>query len=640
MVGSSEQVAQPAADALAAVTGSLPGGGEQRPGQVEMAEAVEEALVERRHLVVQAGTGTGKSLAYLVPAAQHGSPVIVATATKALQEQLARRDVPLVEAALGSVSTAVLKGRSNYLCLQKVDEITGGRLQPTLEDQGPTTGRSGGLISQVRSLVDWSTETKTGDLAELGEEISPQAWSSVSTGPSDCPGASKCPRGHECFTERARAQARGADIIVTNLHLLGADLASDGAVLPEHDVVIIDEAHALEEVMTQCLGIELSPNRIRTLASEARSLGYESLRQAAGDLGSTADGLVDVLEGVSETTAIDLASEGELAVVLQQVDTAARKLLGGLQGVGDDEAEAAVGRAISGTTRLVEDLARLSEPGDGEVLFSSGRGRSRSLSLSPLDVGPSLRESLFARSTVVLTSATIPPRFARRLGLDESDLRSLDVGSPFDFRSQSLLYVPTSIGDRRSEGAEGRIAEEIATLIEAAGGRTLALFTSYRAMDAAAARVADRVSHPLLVQGQASPDSLIARFRAADDACLFATMGMWQGLDVPGQSLSLVTIDRLPFGRPDDPLLEARREAAGRSAFEMIDLPRASTLLAQGVGRLIRSRSDRGVVAVMDERLATAGYRSTLLDALPPMKRTRTQSEVVEFLNAIRDAAQ
>jgi ATP-dependent DNA helicase DinG len=628
-----------AAEALGRVTSALPGGGEARPGQVAMAEAVEEALVEHRHLIVQAGTGTGKSLAYLVPAAQLGRTVVVATATKSLQEQLATRDAPLVAEALDGVVVAVLKGRSNYLCRQKTAEMADGGIQAPLDLDGkPTVGRDGGLVAQVRSLMEWESRTATGDMAELGTDISPQAWSMVSVGTNDCPGATKCPQGHRCFTEMARAAAREADIVVTNLHLLGAHLASDGQVLPDHDAVIIDEAHALEEVMTQCLGIELGAGRIRALANEVKGLGIESLASPAADLAATADGLADVLEGMSESEQIDLEQAGDLAIVLRQIDVAARKVLGSIQGL-EEDADAAAIRAVSSATRLVEDVSRLSSPATGEVLWPGGTRRSRTLTLSPLAVGPALEATLFSQSSVILTSATIPLGLGARLGLDPSEATVLDVGSPFDFRSQSLLYVPEGIGDRRSEGAEERIADEIASLIDAAGGRTLALFTSYRAMNAISDMVANQIAHPILIQGQASVDALIEQFRVAEDACLFATLGMWQGLDVPGRSLSLVTIDRLPFGRPDDPLLEARREAAGDQAFMSVDVPRATTLLAQGVGRLIRTASDSGVVAVMDDRLATKRYRTVMLDALPPMKRTRTKDEVLAFLERIRDSA-
>ena len=289
-----------AVEALARVTSTLPGGGETRPGQAAMAEAVADALAEHHHLIVQAGTGTGKSLAYLVPAALLGRTVVVATATKSLQEQLASRDAPLVAEALGDVEVTVLKGRSNYLCRQKAAELADGGIQAPLDFDGrPSVGRDGGLIAQVRSLLDWGNKTATGDMSELGAQIGPQAWSMVSVGTNDCPGANRCPQGHHCFTEMARAAARDADIIVTNLHLLGAHLASDGQVLPDHDVVIVDEAHALEDVMTQCLGIDLGAGRIRALATEVKGLGIEAVADAATSLAGTADGLADVLEATS-----------------------------------------------------------------------------------------------------------------------------------------------------------------------------------------------------------------------------------------------------------------------------------------------------------------------------------------------------
>ena len=346
---------------------------------------------------------------------------------------------------------------------------------------------------------------------------------------------------------------------------------------------------------------------------------------------------IEVLESTSESEQINLAQAEDLVIVLQQIDVAARRVLGAIQRL-EEDADAAAIRALSSATRLVEDVSRLSRPEVGEVLWSGGSRRSRSLTLSPLAVGPALERRLFSQSSVILTSATIPLGLGARLGLDAAESTVLDVGSPFDFSTQSLLYVPEGIGDRRAEVAEERIADEIASLIDAAGGRTLALFTSYRAMNAIADMVANQITHPILLQGQATAESLIEQFRSAEDACLFATLGLWQGLDVPGRSLSLVTIDRLPFGRPDDPLLEARREASGSDAFMAVDVPRATTMLAQGVGRLIRSATDSGVVAVMDDRLATKGYRSVMLNALPPMKRTRTKAEVIAFLERIRDA--
>ena len=625
---------QPVGPALAKVTGALPGGGEERPGQVAMAEAVEEAFFEHKHLLVQAGTGTGKSLAYLVPSALLGKPVVVATATKSLQEQLAQRDLPLVADALGDVVVAMLKGRNNYLCRQRIVELNERGFQASMVDSvdGEKVDDTR-LVAQVQRLMAFERSSATGDRADLGEDVSERAWSMVSVGARECPGAFNCPQGSRCFTEMARAHAAEADVVVINLHLLGADLASGGQVLPEHDTVVIDEVHELEAVMTQSLGVELTANRLRTLASQSRPLLSGDAGDKAKAVAEAAESLQHALGELPEQSEVSLVDHEELSDVLRICDEALRGLLGGLRAL--PESETAAPRAVSTATRLLEDVNRLRGAGGDEVLWLDVNGSSRSLTLSPIDVGPALVSGLFSASTVVMTSATVPPGLSRRLGLADEEVTQLDVGSPFDFKTQSILYVATDLGDRRADDAEIKIADEIATLIEAAGGRTLALFTSRRAMNLTADRVADRVDHPILVQGASTNRALVERFRDEEDACLFATMGMWQGLDVQGRSLSLVTIDRLPFGRPDDPLLEARRKRAGSQAFSQVDLPRTATLLAQGVGRLIRSTTDKGVVAVLDDRLAKANYRNVLLNALPPMKRSIDRSEVVSFLSAI-----
>ncbi len=623
------------AEDLAAVTGALPGGGELRKGQVEMAEAVEDAFAEHRHLIVQAGTGTGKSLAYLVPAIRAGQRVVIATATKALQEQLAKRDAPLVAAELGGASVAVLKGRQNYACRQRVVELGVRGFQASLDEQDASAAESERLVPQVKRLMAWESETVSGDRADLEEPVSDKAWSMVSVGPRECPGVFNCPSGSRCFAERARAEAGEADVIITNLHLLGADLAAQGSVLPEHHLVVIDEAHELEGVMTQCLGIELAPSRLRTVATTARPM-LKADPTIITDVIAVSDDLAEALLAHPDAAPVSLARDVDLAAILNRADQALRKLLSALRNV-DASSNTEAPRAIAMTTALVEEIARIVAQRPGEVCWVQGFRSQRHLVLSPIEVGPLLHEQLFAESTVVLTSATIPPRFAERLRLDESEVRQIDAGSPFDFANQGLLYVPEGLGDRKAKDAEEKMAAEIIGLINAAGGRTLALFTSYRALDIVSSIVEQAVDHPILVQRDASSaPQLIERFRDNEDACLFATMGMWQGLDVPGRSLSVVVIDRLPFGRPDDPLLQARRAAVGEQrAFSVIDLPRAATLLAQGAGRLIRSISDEGVVAILDDRLATASYRKVLLNALPPLKRTRDRDEVLAFLARI-----
>ena len=714
---------------LARVTATLPDG-RPRPQQVTMARSVAAAMAGRRHLVVQAGTGTGKSLAYLVPAVASGRKVVVATATKALQDQLAQKDLPAAAEGLPrAFSFAVLKGRSNYLCLQRAAEMDGrGHQQELTPDPGgaaedggsagPEAGTGtdaagagaggnsaeadgeavdpGRLVDQVRQLLAWAEETDTGDRADLSFEPHHRAWAMVSVGPRECPGAFRCPSGGRCFAERARAEAASADVVVVNTHLYGAHLASGGAVLPEHDLVVFDEAHEVEEIMTAALGAEITPGRLRALQTVARPLlRDEEGAESTADLGVLADRLQQVLQGRLGTRVLHqgvpngAATDGrrpepggwertrsaqspaaqspaaqspvgggepspedpspeDLALVEVLERTASRvdrvlallrrpvatRLLddgpGEAGATGGDDGPKA--RAVSAAGHLVDDLGRLAGRGDDEVAWVDGTTRAPVLRLSPIDVGPPLAEQLWGEVTGVLTSATIPQQLPERLGLTGFAVDEEDVGSPFDYRSHAMLYVARHLPDRRRPEAEAAIHEELAALIGAAGGRTLALFTSRRATEAAAAELAPKLPYRVLVQGQLPKGRLLATFADDETSCLFATLGFWQGVDVPGRALSLVTVDRLPFARPDDPLLQARRDRAGEAAFRLVDLPRAATLLAQGAGRLIRSADDYGVVAVLDPRLATAGYRRVLLAGVPPMKRTTDLSEVEAFL--------
>ncbi|HWD53837.1 MAG TPA: ATP-dependent DNA helicase [Acidimicrobiales bacterium] len=652
-------------------------GGEDRPEQQEMCRAVAEALVTGTHLVVQAGTGTGKSLAYLVPAALSGKKVVVATATKALQNQLAEKDLPLVESGLGlpvPLDIAVLKGRSNYICRQRVAEVGSGGIQAELGDQtlgradepdweAPEAGAGSaleratpapeGMVEEVRQLVAWSQTARTGDRADLSFEPSDRAWNMLSVGPRECPGAFNCPSGGSCFAEAARDRAATADIVVVNTHLYGAHLASGGVVLPEHDVVVFDEAHELEEVMTASLGVELTSGRFRTLVTAARSLIeakdtelLDSLA-AAGDLLGTL--LADhVGERVLQEGARASVDDTDLSDLLARAADVSRRVVDALRrsgaqrsfisGDGDDPDRASrKTRTLQAAAHLAEDLHRLVGRSDSEVAWVDGTRRNARLRLSPIDVGPALSAMLWGTVTSVLTSATIPPRVVERVGLEEFPTDELNVGSPFDYRAHALLYVARHLPDRRAEGAEDAVFAELGLLIEAAGGRTLALFTSRRATDAAAEALAEELPYTLLLQGDLPKGRLLEEFAADETSCLFATLGFWQGVDIPGRALSLVTIDRLPFPRPDDPLLQARRDRAGGRAFSLVDLPRAATLLAQGAGRLIRTADDKGVVAVLDPRLATASYRGVLLATLPPMRRSVDRGEVASFLQRALD---
>lgn len=654
--------------ALDRVTAALPGGGEDRPGQRRMVQAVGAGIAGGRHLVVQAGTGTGKSLGYLIPAILSGKRVVVATATKTLQDQLAQRDLPFLQQALGTqLSFAVLKGRSNYLCRQRAAELTSNAEQLSLDEiDGPP-----GVYEEMQRLLAWAKRSPTGDRAELAFEPSPRAWGLLSVGTRECPGRSRCPSGKDCFAEIARERAAEADVVVTNMHLYGAHLARDGTVLPQHDVVVFDEAHELEDTATDCLGLEISAAALRTLARTARPLLTKEGAQAATDLeaaGDLLDHALDTLVGcrlspdlrpivrepgsASRVPRPDgpgpLAHAVELVTErLTRLSSALRQAVGTPGSLGFDTgahsgalADPSRARALQAAGKLAEDLAKLRLLSPSDVAWVEGRrGAPGSrqpahlcIRVAPIEVGPTLAERLWGEVTAVLTSATIPLGIADRLGMPPETHDSLDVGSPFSYPTNALLYCAAHLPDRRHPDADRALHEELASLIETAGGRTLALFTSWRGMSEAARLVGSRVGYRVLTQDELPKAALLQAFAADESVCLFATMGFWQGVDLPGPTLSLVVIDRIPFPRPDDPLLAARRERAGNAAFRTVDLPRASTLLAQGAGRLIRSNSDMGVVAVLDRRLAYASYRWDLVRALPPMTRTRHRGDVNRFL--------
>jgi ATP-dependent DNA helicase DinG len=628
-------------EVLGRVTRELAGGGESRPGQVAMAEAVGRAIDSRRHLAVRAGTGTGKSLAYLVPAVLAKRRVVVATATKALQDQLAAKDVPSLQAALRPFRFAVLKGRSNYLCRERLRESAELGVQEDLASARSTSDRAG----TARRVTEWAARTVSGDRAELSEELDATVWGVFSVTSEECPGANRCPSGAQCFAELARERAAEADVVAVNHHLLGADLAAFGAVLPEHDVLVVDEAHALEDTLTDALGVTISPGRLRGVAAMARAAIGGSRRRSSDTvvqaLFDAADRLEEVMAACSGVRLVDpLAADLRGAIELARTRLQALEGALGAGGAANDGAADAQPkvRATLASGRLREDIDRLVALRDDDVSWVE-ESRRPAIRVAPIDVASLLAERLFSKSTVVLTSATITSGMGARLGADEERLDELDVGSPFDYEHHALLYCAAHLPDRRSEAAESAIHEELASLIDAAGGRTLALFTSYAAMRRAADVLRERIDYPLLVQGELAKAALVGRFTDEHAACLFATMSFWQGVDVPGETLSLVVIDRIPFPRPDDPLVAARRERAGKDAFFAIDIPRAASLLAQGVGRLVRTASDRGVVAVLDPRLATASYRWQLVRALPPMRRTKVRAEAEGFLRALREDA-
>ncbi|WP_420436880.1 ATP-dependent DNA helicase [Candidatus Poriferisocius sp.] len=617
-------------EALELAISALEDGGERRPGQRKMCQAVAETMESGRHLVVAAGTGTGKSLAYLVPLVLGEGPSVVATATKTLQDQLVDKDLPQLAAALDlSVRFAVLKGRSNYLCLQ--------RLKEHADDEQLSLAIAEGPRVEINRLAAWAQQTDTGDRAELEFEPSPAAWDALSVSGRECPGAQRCPSGPVCFAEKARHRADAADIVVVNTHLYCLHLFSDTPILPEHDTVVIDEAHGLEDIVSDTAGLSLTGGRFDELARSIRAVVAESA--VAGDLEDAGMRLREALAPFRDKP-LPAPLPGELqrvAVVARgRVEQAAVELRAVPDGAPGDVAPRKL-RAILSAGALAEDLNRAVEAKPSEVAWVSGTEAAPAWRIAPIQLGDLLRQRLWDHTTAVLTSATIPMNLGEVLGLEPDEHRAIDVGSPFDFEANGLLYCAKHLPDPRNPGYEPAVHEELAALIEAAGGRTLALFTSYRAMDRAAEVLRAQLDFEIYSQRDLPKPELLRRFAAEVESCLFATMSFWQGVDVPGESLSLVTIDRLPFPRPDDPLLEARRERYGSEAFRLVDLPRAATRLAQGAGRLIRRGNDRGVVAVLDSRMAKAGYRWELVRSLPPFPRTAERDRAVTLLRMIRD---
>lgn len=649
-----------ALDLLARVTAAMEAG-EDRPGQRRMTEAVADAAATKSHLVVQAGTGTGKSLAYLAGAVGAHKRTVIATATKALQDQLALKELPTLARHLGRpLEWAVLKGRSNYLCLQRLDEAAKPQAQLSLDGVDEASGAGAAKLpkSALKMLQAWAADTDTGDRADLPTEPEPWVWSAVSVGPRECPGASKCPRGSDCFAEQARARAAASDVVIVNTHLYGLHLGSRGAILPDHDVVIFDEAHEVEDIISATTGIEFGPG---TITAVRRTIGAlvadddlaDDLDAAAVRLGVLLAPLVGsrLRRGLPNEIVDALVTVRER---LTEAGNAVRKI--------DDRGspdtatrKARVQTAIGGAVLDVDAL--VAKPADS-VMWVDGTEDHPRIEMAPLDVGATLDDLLWSPETTglqigepdpdddddgaalpdtaVFTSATIPESLVQRLRIPPDDVEVIDVGTPFDFEHHALLYCAAHLPDPRSARFGDAVIDELERLITAAGGRTLALFTSHRAMNEAADALADRLDVEVLRQGDMPKPALVERFATDETSCLFATMGFWAGIDVPGPSLSLVTIDKIPFPRPDEPLLAARREKAAAAGFSTIDLPRAATLLAQGAGRLIRTASDRGVVAVLDPRLATkASYRWHLIRALPPMQRTKHFDEVAAFLAEI-----
>nr|WP_239108230.1 ATP-dependent DNA helicase [Microbispora siamensis] len=659
-----------------------------------MAQAVRDAIESEEHLAVQAGTGTGKSLAYLVPAIRHaaesGDAVVVSTATIALQRQLVDRDLPRLADALESLlphrpEFAILKGRRNYLCRHKMAAGMPEDEDDQLFDprEVSATGR------MVQRIQEWANETETGDRDEIVPGVSDQAWRQFSVTARECLGAQRCPSGADCFAELARERAGQADVVVTNHALLAIDAMEDFAVLPEHDVVVVDEAHELVDRVTSVVTGELSESTVSLAVRRAGRLieqGVADRLQEAGEdlralLAVAPPGRVDTLPNSLGMT-LALVRDAAFACItalgprnkdkddpenaglrkaaftaLDEVHDTAQRMLdafgpaGRGDETGDDAEDAGDSRGAAGSGGAAGSAggggtdARSEEVHRAEVVWlEEGRGRvPPTLRVAPLSVGGMLRDKLFGDRTVVLTSATLAlggtfDSLSRQWGLRPGEWTGLDVGSPFDHPRRGILYVATHLPQPGRDGLPEAYVDEIAELIEAAGGRTLGLFSSMRAAKAATEALRERLDVPLLCQGDDSTSQLVKQFAGDPATCLFGTLSLWQGVDVPGPSLTLVIIDRIPFPRPDDPLASARQRhvaATGGNGFMAVAATHAALLLAQGAGRLLRSMDDRGVVAVLDPRLATARYSGFLLNSLPPFWRTTDPAKVRDALRRL-----
>ena len=629
-------------------------GGQNRAGQRTMVAHVAQALELQRHLLVQAGTGTGKSLGYLVPAlarvGESDQPIVVATATLALQAQIVNRDIPRLLQALeprpeSQAQVALLKGRNNYLCLHKLEGGYPEDEPDALFDMPSSTSRVG---EEVVRLREWADRTETGDRDELKPGVSDRAWAQVSVSAAECLGR-RCPLVEECFSEMARSRAAEADIVITNHALLAINAFEGMKVLPEHETVIIDEAHELVDRVTGAVSGSLTVAMVRRAARSVKKHSKAdsgALEMAAGTLETAFEGLAEgLLKGL----------DGRLLTAISAVNDAARTALSDTKPDGQD-VDAGLQMARSRVSEVHDMSSRILEAsGEQDVLWISRQGGwengryvaasdtdPATLNIAPLTVGLQLRDGLFADRTVILTSATLTVGdsfdvAAGALGLQGEGAprwTSIDVGSPFDYRKQGIMYVA---GDLKPPGFgvhEGQL-ERLRELCEASEGGALGLFSSKRAAERAAEYMREHSDLNILLQGESSLKALVEEFSEDVDSCLFGTMSLWQGVDVPGDSCRLVVMDRIPFPRPDDPIAQARTEAVNRhrgNGFMAVSAHHAAIRMAQGAGRLIRSVSDRGVVAVLDSRVATKRYGGFLMKAMPPMWSTQNKAAVTGAL--------
>ena len=645
-------------------------GGDAREGQIEMAEAVANALADRHHLLVQAGTGTGKSLAYLVPALVHGKKVLVATATLALQRQLVERDLPKIKGALEKelgreLTFAVYKGVGNYVCLQKMNAEGS-------DPDGEVLMEIGALEKDAKRLRAWvETPVASGDRDDA-PVVDRRVWLANSTSGRECMGAEECPFGSRCFAVNAKAKAQTADVVVTNHTLLAIEIVDSHPILPERDAIILDEAHEFMDRTTQAVTEELTAGRVERAAKMAKK---HMPGKASIAFNKAADEFAEALTDYANDVRLDPTKAGRMPELPGALESPTRKikesaaaviaLINADSEIIEPDSLAERARVKGATQEVLTTATKLLKPGHGQVMWFEPNFST--IYLAPLQVSSVLRENLLTQTPVIATSATLSvgksfDAIAASIGfvvnknssedeesesfeagnIDPANVQMLDVGSPFDFANQGMLYLPKHIPEPGRDGPSIEALTELGELTEAAGGRTLALFSSWRGVEMAdehLRKVLKELNLPIITQRRGdSVGPLVDRFAQDPRSILLGTISLWQGIDVPGPSCTLVVIDRIPFPRPDEPVMAARAaeaDEAGGSGFMQVSLPRAALLLAQGTGRLIRSIDDRGVVAILDSRITTKRYGSILLNSMPPFWRTSDSKIIKESLKRL-----
>lgn len=618
------------------------GGYEHRPAQLEMAEMVHDAFEKHHHAIVEAGTGTGKTLAYLLPAICSGRRVVISTATKSLQEQLYQKDVPFLQKHFApNLKVAVMKGRANFLCRSKVHQMADQPMLKGIEE-----------IDAFREIREWSKLTETGDRAELSFlPDDSELWSRLDARRDACTGQ-KCPEFNQCFVTAMHQRAKEADLIIVNHHLFFADLALKqddfGSILPEYSAVVFDEAHEMEDVASHYFGRQISNFRFEELARDADQtlrllhLGSPSLLRKTQRIRERNRGF---FESFPPRDGRFSFTRNEREAFLEQNRDAYDALASALKSLETEfsaitQKPEEIVRLARRSFELRQELAFLFESNEKNfVYWYERRNKGVFLTATPIDVSQILRERLFEQfDTVVLTSATLTVggRFdyiRQRLGVDHAKERALPP--EFDYGQQALLYLPKKMPDVRDAGFGAKAADEIVQMLELSQGRAFCLFTSYSQMNDLYERVRSRVSFPLLLQGTAPRSALLERFKNTPGAVLFATASFWQGVDVPGEQLSCVIVDRLPFAVPSDPIVAARVRALqddGRNPFAEFQVPQAVLALKQGFGRLIRTKTDRGVLSLLDTRLQRMPYGKIFLESLPRYGTTHELADVARFL--------